>query len=150
MRSFHLWPFERKRRAELGTGLTVLIADQDPYVRADLEQFVCRRGWHAFFAADGTTALRCLTMSQDVKAGFGRIDVVIADAHLPGRSGLDLLILVKSRGWDMEVILTTDSTSTRFRSELARFGAAAVLPKPVSLMALEQTLARIRLERQER
>jgi CheY-like chemotaxis protein len=150
MRSFHLWPFERTRRAESGASLTVLIADQDPYVRADLEQFVSRRGCHAFFAADGTVALRCLTMSRDRNRDFGRIDVVIADADLPGRSGIDLLLVVKNNGWDMEVVLTTESISTIFSAELERLGAAAVIPKPVSPLALEKALARIQLERQER
>jgi CheY-like chemotaxis protein len=150
MRSFHLWPFERKRRTESSAALTVLIADQDPYVRAELEHFVCRRGCHAFFAADGTVALRCLTMSRDVNRDFGPIDVVIADADLPGRSGIDLLVLVKSSGWDLEVVLTTDSISTLLRAELVRLGAAAVLTKPVSPPALEKALARIRLERQAR
>jgi len=149
MRSVHLWPFERKR-AESGPSLTVLIADQDPYVRAELEQLVCRRGCHAFFAADGTVALRCLMMSLDVTRDFGHIDVVIADADLPGRSGIDLLVIVKSSGWDTQVILTTDSSSPLLHAELVRLGAAAVLPKPVSGLALEKALARIRVDRQDR
>jgi CheY-like chemotaxis protein len=150
MRSFHLWPFERTRPLEPGGGLTILIADQDPCVRAELEQFVCRRGCHAFFAADGTGALRCLTMSRDMSRDFGRIDVVIADADLPGRSGIDLLMVVKSGGWDMDVVLTTDTMSTLFSAELLRLGAAAVLPKPVSPPVLEKALARIRLQRLQR
>jgi CheY-like chemotaxis protein len=150
MRSLHLWPFERTPPDGPGLGLTVLIADHDPYVRAVLEQFVCRRGCHAFFASDGTVALRCLTLSRDVTRHLGHIDVVIADADLAGRSGIDLLMVAKSNQWDLQVVLTTDSISTLFQAELLRLGAAAVLTRPISPVALEKALVRIQPARNDR
>jgi DNA-binding response OmpR family regulator len=92
-------------------------------------------------------ALRCLTVSRDVTRELGPIDVVIADADLPGRSGVDLLVLAKSSQWDVEVVLMTDSISTLLRAELVRLGAAAVLTKPLSPAALEKALARIETNR---
>jgi CheY-like chemotaxis protein len=123
--------------------LTVLIADDDPYVRAELEHFVSRRGCHAFFVPDGTAALRCLTLSRDASKGFGRIDVVIADTDLPGRSGLDLLMAARGNHWDLEVVLTAASISSVLRRELLRLGVTAVLGKPVSLPELDSVLVRI-------
>jgi CheY-like chemotaxis protein len=102
----------------------VLIADEDLQVRAVLEEFLGRRGCNTFFARDGTGALRCLTMSHDQTRAIGRIDAVIADADLPGRSGIDAA--------DVCVAL---------RSELLRLGAAAVLIKPLSLPHVESALS---------
>jgi CheY-like chemotaxis protein len=150
MRSFPLWPFSRNRLVASSPRLTVLIADDDPCVRAELEQFVSRRGCHAFFAADGTAALRCLTMARDVTRHLGPIHVVIADTDLPGRSGIDLLVVAKGHHWDLDVVLTTDVLSPVLRDELRHLGAAAVLTKPVSLPELERALARIQTARQER
>jgi len=139
---FSPWPVA-DRASRAAPRLTVLIADDDPYVRAELEHFVSRRGWHAFFVPDGTAAMRCLTLSRNAHRGFGRIDVVIADTNLPGRSGLDLLMAARGNHWELEVVLTAASISSVLRRELVRLGVAAVLDKPVSLPALDSVLARI-------
>jgi CheY-like chemotaxis protein len=150
MRMLGLWPRARPRRSTETVGLRVLIADEDPYVRAELEQFVCQRGCHVYFAADGTVALRCLALARDRTRNFGPIDVVIADADLPGRSGIDLLMAARDQDWDLRVVLTSAFVSPLLRGELVRLGAAAVLAKPISLSQLESALERIREQRPPR
>jgi CheY-like chemotaxis protein len=142
---FSIWPFGRP--VERLPSLTVLIADDDPFVRAELEQFVSRRGCHAYFASDGTVAMRCLTKSRERSGPFGRIDVVIADMDLPGRSGIDLLMAAQGNRWNVAVVLTTAMVSPPLCAELVRLGAAAVLVKPVALPELDRTLVRIRESR---
>jgi CheY-like chemotaxis protein len=119
----------------------VLIADEDLQVRAVLEEFLGRRGCNTFFARDGTGALRCLTMSHDQTRAIGRIDAVIADADLPGRSGIDLLMAARGNHWDVPVVLTAADVCVALRSELLRLGAAAVLIKPLSLPHVESALS---------
>jgi CheY-like chemotaxis protein len=141
MRAPDFWPFAPRPLVAPGQVFTVLIADEDLRVRAVLEQFLGRRGCNTFFARDGTGALRCLTMSQDRTRAIGRIDAVIADADLPGRSGLDILMAARGNRWDVPVVLTAADVCEGLRSELLRLGAAAVLPKPLSLPHVERALS---------
>jgi DNA-binding NtrC family response regulator len=143
MQGFLGWPLWHRRLAASGRHLNVLIADADVRVRGELEEFLCRQGCHTFFASDGTKALRCLTMSRDPSRNLGRIDVVIADADLPGRSGIDILMTARGNDWGVAVVLTSAFAEPDMRSELTRLGAAAVLAKPVSLSQLEDALVRI-------
>ena len=119
----------------------VLVADGDPWVRAGLEPFLSRRGFHVFFASDGKAALRCLALSTEVRRELGRIDVVIADVDLPHRSGIDILMAARGNRWDVPVVLTGADVSPVLCDELIRLGAAAVLKKPLSLTRLEQALS---------
>jgi CheY-like chemotaxis protein len=135
------WPFLPRRLVPPGRTFTVMVADQDVKVRAVLEEFLGRRGCHSFFARDGTGALRCLAMSQDQTRAIGRIDAVIADADLPGRSGIDLLMAARGNRWDVPMVLTVVDACEALRTELLRIGAAAVLGKPLSLPLVERALS---------
>jgi DNA-binding response OmpR family regulator len=147
MRAPDFWPFVPCRLAAAGRDFTVLIADEDPRVRGNLEKFLSRRGCYTFFASDGTRALRCLTLSREPDRSIGHVDVVIADADLPGRSGIDILMAAKANAWDVAVVLTSTSHSEALNEELLRLGAAAVLAKPVALAELEKVLRFLAEER---
>jgi CheY-like chemotaxis protein len=139
----HLWPFSRPRDSHSRHHLTVLVADSDPYVRASLESLLSRRGCRAFFASDGTGALRCLAMSRDPSRSVGRIDLVIADADLPGRSGIDLMMMARANDWEVEVVLTSHLLRADLGVELVRLGARAVLKKPLALPEIDRALVRV-------
>src|SRR5689334_1758991 len=99
MRALRFWPFARRPWLLSGRHLRVLIADDDVSLRSELETFLWRRGCRTLHASDGTAALRCLASSGDLPSDLGRIDVVIADADLPGRSGIDLLMAARGNHW---------------------------------------------------
>ena len=55
---------------------------------------------------------------------------VVSDLVLPGRSGLELLGVLRARGWLGPFILITAHDSPGVRQEAARSGVAAYLAKP--------------------
>lgn len=55
---------------------------------------------------------------------------VVSDIRLPAMSGLELLATLRARGVRTPVIVITAHDTPETRSEAARLGAAAYLPKP--------------------
>lgn len=70
----------------------------------------------------------------------GKVDCLIADVSMPGRSGLDLLRWLRSVGSSIPVIIITADTNPTTRSRAIESGALAYLTKPVSSEALHRHL----------
>jgi DNA-binding response OmpR family regulator len=120
---------------------TVLIADGDPGVQIAVASFLGRRGFFTVVAGEGTAALRCLRLTRALPRELGSVDVVLADVDLPGRSGIDILMITRDARIDVPVLLTASSVSTGMRAELIRLGAAGVLTKPLSLHQLGKAIS---------
>jgi DNA-binding NarL/FixJ family response regulator len=67
---------------------------------------------------------------RHLEARGGGVDVVIADLDAPGCCGLDILMLVRDRGWPIQVVLTARYPTGAERAELLRRGAAGLLERP--------------------
>lgn len=137
------WPFGHGRQPMSKLRLRVLVADEDPKVREPLKGFLDQRGCEAAFASDGTAALLCMVESREPRSNSRALDVVIADADLPGTSGIDLLMQAKFNHWDVRLVLTSAFLDRELAAELTNLGAAAVLSKPISILELDRTLSRI-------
>jgi DNA-binding response OmpR family regulator len=68
---------------------SILIADDDPAIRALLTDILTLEGCHVIAVEDGERALEALELSQP--------DLVILDVMMPGRSGLEVLRVLRSR-----------------------------------------------------
>jgi CheY-like chemotaxis protein len=68
-------------------------------------------------------------------------DVVIADAHLPGLSGLELCRCIKSSSRYVRVILTAGSLEDLDEAAARGAGCDAILRKPFEASLLAQALA---------
>ena len=118
----------------------VLVVEDD-----ELSQFVivemCRElGFECLTADDGKQAL-------DVIAQRAReIDVVLMDIHMPYVSGLDATTVIRSKHEDppknLPVVATTADSQWHNPKRCLEFGFNSVLPKPVNLNQLDQTLRR--------
>jgi phosphoserine phosphatase RsbU/P len=79
-------------------------------------------------------------------------DIVMLDVDLPGLSGLEVLALMRLRGIDSSVIVTTGYGSEEVAIEALRLGADDYLRKPFSpaecSAVLARVLARLHLKRQ--
>jgi CheY-like chemotaxis protein len=67
--------------------------------------------------------------------------VVIADAHLPGLSGLELCRCIKSSRRYVRVILTAGSLEELDEAAAKRAGCDAILRKPFEASVMAETLA---------
>jgi DNA-binding response OmpR family regulator len=122
--------------------LTILIVDHDEAALALLGQALRRSGYACHLVSNFAQAYDYLAHND--------VDLVIADMHLPTRSGLELLRWVRGRSAACEVILLTLQPSVETAIEALRHGAADYLTKPVSGPVLSEALLRVqtRLERQ--
>jgi DNA-binding NtrC family response regulator len=117
----------------------VLIAEDDTELRARLAGQFRAHGYWVIESADGTELLRRIRAWREHSTLPG-IDLVICDAHLPGRSGLELLDLVQRERLGIPVIVLSGSSDLlRGCVQAVSRRAAAFFSKPVDLSRLLAT-----------
>lgn len=93
--------------------------------------------------------LRCTNLrvrpADDAKKGLELAqegcDLILADVHMPGTSGLELIVELKSAGIDVPIIMITSDTSDGTRQTLLELGADAFLTKPITQDLLLRAIA---------
>ena len=117
----------------MGTGLAkIYLVDDDASIRRALGRVMDSAGFEheAFASAEEFLA----------KADGARAVCVVADARLPGMSGLELIRHAASDFPDLPFILLTANDAEETRSEARAVGAAAFFRKPVDAEALLDTI----------
>ncbi|MBN1836106.1 MAG: response regulator [Spirochaetales bacterium] len=111
----------------------VLVVDDDPMIRDILSKALGRR-FRASSAQDGRQALAQLRE--------GSFDLVLADIHMPGMSGIELLEQIVRESPDAAVIMITavDDLDTALRT--VKLGAYDYVTKPFSLEAVDACIDR--------
>lgn len=120
----------------------LLIADDDPGMRAALETRFVQRGWQVDVAANGTDALRKFREHGHA--------LVVTDIRMPGRDGFELMREVQAASPRTAVILLTAYGCVPDAVDAIKSGACDYLVKPVSFekleLAVEHVLRRARME----
>ncbi len=111
--------------------LTVLIVDDDPegVFLTEMAVSMLERGIRAENAYSGMKALEFLRERQELP------DVVLLDLKMPGMSGLETLIRIRSdqRLKDIPVIITTHSSLESDADSARKAGATAFVQKAIRL-----------------
>jgi len=113
---------------------SVLIADDDPDVRATLADLLVEEGFTVLEAQNGLEAL--------LQVKHKRPDFVVLDLFMPRLGGVGALTRI--RGFDpaIQVIVVTGSEDRQLFREATTLGAVAALQKPISTGALLHALGR--------
>ena len=119
-------------------GLRVLIADDEPSVRATVRRLLERRGATVVLAADGIEAEARLR-----DQAFG---LVILDVVMPGRSGYDVLAIARHLLPRCPIILMS-GYSDRSRGEGGDEEPDAFLEKPFTAAVLDAAIDDVMLKR---
>lgn len=117
---------------------TVLLVDDEAYVRDSLSLLLTRHGYSVRTAADAKDALE-----TDMLDG---LDGIITDLKMPGISGLDLLKTIKEKKPDLPVLVLTAHGSVASAVECMKAGAYEFLEKPAGMEELLQVLKRALIE----
>ncbi len=101
---------------------SVLVIDDEAAIRDSLEVLLTLEGYEVKMAADGEQGLRILELEN--------FDLVLLDLALPGRSGLELLPMIKDRQPEIPVIMITAYGTVDNVVEAIRAGAENFVQKP--------------------
>ncbi len=102
--------------------LSILVVDDDPNIRKILKDLLDKEGFHVLTAPDVDKALTTLD-AQD-------FELVITDLKMPGKSGMDLVTLVKDRKPATPVIMVTAYGDIEVAVAAMKKGAYDFITKP--------------------
>ncbi|MBI4285024.1 MAG: response regulator [Chloroflexi bacterium] len=113
---------------------TILIVDDEEAIRRLIAQRLEREGYRCHLAENVDQALAVLNN--------GAFDLAIMDIKMPGRTGLELLPLVKANYPDTAVIMLTAIADVTTAIDCMRQGAYDYLTKPFNLEAVSLSVGR--------
>lgn len=116
----------------LAAAIQVLVVDDDPEVRAMLEEFLTRRGYHARSVADGAAAVRATVENAPA--------VVLLDIDMPGLSGLATLPAILAVAPESLVIMVSGTEDPELARRALTQGAFDYVVKPIDFAYLEHSL----------
>jgi len=114
----------------------ILVVDDDASVREMLTRVLAGEGYLVWAVADGTAALEI--------AAAEKVDLVLLDLNLPGRSGWDTFERLTAENPLLAVIIITARSNQLFTALGA--GVGALLEKPLDFPKLLQTISRLLAE----
>lgn len=127
---------EETPKTELApTTARILLVDDDPQVRAGLEQAIAALGLETVTASGGREALRALEDGQPV-------ELVILDLLMPEVSGFDVLEAIRQANPHLPVILSSGFAPDERVSQALQHPRTFYLQKPYTLAQLQETLAK--------
>jgi response regulator RpfG family c-di-GMP phosphodiesterase len=118
---------------------TILLVEDDPFVRQSMSVFLKNIGYHVLQGKDGREGLELFTHEAP--------DLMILDLQMPGMSGLELLAAIKS---DVSVIPTIVVSGTGSRDDVIdtlKLGAWDYLTKPIEDLVLLELSVKQALEK---
>lgn len=117
----------------------ILIIDDDVTIQTVFQRFLIGKGYEVSVASDGRKGLRRLDEEN--------IDLVITDIMMPETDGLEVVMAIRGKGWDIPVIAISGGMHAMpmdFLPMAKKFGACKVLYKPIEmddlLAAVEEVL----------
>ncbi|MBK7398614.1 MAG: response regulator [Myxococcales bacterium] len=117
----------------------VLLAEDDPDLRATLRAVLEEHGYEVLAAGNGSETLAIL--SGVARHALPRPHVIVSDVRMPGLDGLDLLRAVRLAEWTTPVVLMTAFPDLRIRERASWLGAFALLEKPLGIARLLDVVA---------
>jgi CheY-like chemotaxis protein len=110
----------------------VLIVDDEPEVRATLEELLRARGYETRGAGDGLSGVRAVL--------DWRPDVVLLDIGMPGLSGVGALPVIAALAPSTKVIMVSGSTNVEVSKRALAYGAFDYVTKPVDVGYLARAI----------
>lgn len=119
---------------------TVLIVDDEHFIRQISSQMLARIGHTTLTAADGTEALALLERHKQ------SVDVVLFDMRMPGLSGVELLERMKAVKAGLKFILSSGYGKDSAASAILDRGCSGFIQKPFRMADLAKAIEAVLAE----
>ena len=107
---------------EAAAGATVLVVDDDPFVREMIASILQEGGCRVVTAGDGTEAAALFAANP----GIG---LIVSDMNMPGLDGLGLIAAIRGAGADVPIIILTANNEVSTAIQALKNGADDYLLK---------------------
>jgi CheY-like chemotaxis protein len=114
---------------------SVLVVDDESFIRQILSRIVSREGYQVLQAADGKDALKSLAETP--------CRIVISDIKMPNMDGIELLSEIRVNHPHVSVILITAYAGEYSAEAAISAGADAFITKPFKNVEIAETLRRV-------
>jgi CheY-like chemotaxis protein len=119
---------------------TILVAEDNDFVRMQIVKYLQDAGHDTLEATDGNAAIDVVRAQK--------IDLTIVDVRMEPVDGFDFIRAVRGMDMDIPVILVTGDNSPDILEKSGEWGVSAVLIKPVQkerlVKAVERSLAMVK------
>ena len=102
---------------------TILIADDDDFIRGLLRHVLEKEGFGVIEAADGVAAVKTFYSHPE-------IDCVVLDLQMPGMNGREAYSLIRAARPGVKCIICTGDVKEEEKTELSLMGIKTFLIKP--------------------
>ncbi|MCD8526096.1 MAG: response regulator [Alphaproteobacteria bacterium] len=119
--------------------ITILIIDDDDFVRQTISENMRDCGYIVHEATDGEDGIRFIETR-------GCPHIVVTDIIMPKKEGLETIMEIRTRFPEVKLVAISGGGRTRigdFLPMAEKMGANAVIPKPVNMIELEATIAEL-------
>ncbi|MCU0589452.1 MAG: response regulator [Syntrophobacteraceae bacterium] len=114
----------------------ILVVDDEPIARANLEYILRKEGYRVSTAGNGAEALERVK-----EEGF---ELILTDLKMEKMDGIQLLESVKQLAPQTDIVMITGYATVSSAVDALKKGAAHYLPKPIDLEELRATVSQIR------
>lgn len=121
---------------------SVLVVDDESFIRQILSRIVSREGYQVHQASNGKDALKSLAETP--------CRIVISDIKMPNMDGIELLSRIKANYSDVCVILITAYAGEYSAQDALLAGADAFITKPFKNVEIAETLRKVLVKNLQR
>lgn len=118
----------------MGTQHTVLVVEDNDFVRMQIVGFLKAAGYNTLEATDGDKALNI--MSKDVA-------LAVVDVRMEPMGGFEFISMSQMEGYKIPVVLVTADQDSDMLERAGKLGVATVLMKPVQKDRLISMVGRL-------
>ncbi|MCX6180237.1 MAG: response regulator [Chlorobiales bacterium] len=111
---------------------TILVVDDSALIRTMVSAIIKNLGYNPIIAEDGDECIEAINAHK--------IDLVLLDIHMPGKSGIEVLSYIRDHHLSIPVIMISGSSDIEEAVESLKMGAYDFLLKPVNQDRLTVTV----------
>jgi CheY-like chemotaxis protein len=118
----------------MGTQLTILVVEDNDFVRMQIVTFLKEAGYATIEATDGEMALERLNKD---------ISLAVVDVRMQPMDGFEFITMAQLQGFKIPVVLVTGDQDNTMLERANKLGVATVLMKPIQKDRLTSMVKRL-------